>query len=169
MTIWIKWIYDEFCERIFINDDDEKVTSYERGGDLVEYTEWYAFRENSFNERINTILEQPYFKSIFYITTTSFLTSNNEEQFLNLLDRYLSAFLSKKINKFSDDIDENKTYIRAELDFINDSFLKNKLLMERIDWNKFNNWDINSKEHNSIFSTVDYIYTEVYNKILKED
>jgi hypothetical protein len=164
MKTWLKWYFESFKKSI-VDKGANQISYTDKDGKYQEYTEWYAFRESAFNEKVFEILNKPYFEKIFYIVLSAILSSNNEEQFLNLLDKYLSAFLAKKLTIYSDDFEERKYYIMANLNFINDNFLKHKLQIEQFDWSKYNNWDLNSKEYESIFSIVDYVYSEIESKI----
>lgn len=148
-------------------DWKDEIISYTEWWKQIEYTEWYGFRNNAFKERIKETIEKPYFKSVFHIVNSAILSSNNEKQFLHLLDRYLSSFFAKKLLKKWEDFDVQKTIFAAELDFISDDYLKNKFLMEKWDWKKFENSDLKPENNIYIYSFVEYIYEEVEKKILK--
>lgn len=162
--MWLKNIYKNCIENLQNTDDN---IAYRKWWRYIEYTEWYSFRNNLFKEKIKEIIEKPYFEKVFYIVYSAILSSNNEKQFLHLLDRYLSAFFAKKLLKKWEDFDEKKTIFAAELDFISDDYLKNKFLIEKWDWKKFENSDLKSENNIYIYSFVEYIYEEVEKKILK--
>lgn len=160
-------IYEGFVEKL-VNKDKAQISYTNWNWNHVEYTEWYAFREWGFRDRVNETLEKPFFKYIFILTLNAFLSASNEENFLDLLDRYLSVFLSKKLLKEWEDEYEKKTYIRSDLDFVNDEYLKQRLLLENWDWKKYDNSPLSIKDNNSIYTYVDYIYDKIKKEILSK-
>lgn len=158
-------IYDSYINNM-LNTGENQISYINWWWKIVEYTEWYAFRDLGFRDRINETIEKPFFKSIFLLVLSAFLSANNEENFLDLLDRYLSGFLSKKLLKEWEDLYEKKTYIRAYLNFIEDNYLKQKLSLENWDWEKYDNSPLSLKDNKSIYSYVDYIYEKIEQEIL---
>lgn len=163
MAALLNEIYDNFVNELL--ETGENKISYNEWWKEVEYTEWYAFRDSGFREKILGIIEKPYFKRVFLIVLSSLFSSSNEEQFLDVLDRYLSAFLSKKLLKEGEDLYEKKTYIRAYLGFTEDHYLKNKLILEGWDWKKYDNAPLMLKGNKSIFTIVEHIYEKIENDI----
>jgi len=167
MQNWLKWLWEKTKEELLKYEDVN--TWYEDEGRWYqEYTEWYWFRENIFRDNILNILEKTYFQKVFYITTSAILSSNNEEQFLNLLEKYLASYFAKRFLESWEDIDEKKTFFRAYLDLTNNEYIKQKLIMEKFDFEKFKNNNLKWNENMIIFSLVNNIYDIVDEEILKK-
>ncbi len=160
-------IYNQFVKKL--SDTGKNQIHYDVWWRYFEYTEWYWCRENHFKKRVDEMINKPYFKNVFLIVTSAILSSSNEEQFLDILDRYLSRYFSEKTLKEWEDIFVKKTYIRAHLDFINDSYLKYKFLLEKWNWWIYDNSALNLNDNPSIISVVEYVHDKVEKVILNNN
>ncbi len=161
------WLYEDFKWKLL--EGSEVQTSYEENWKYIEYSEWYGFRENLFKNKVEDLLNKQYFKQVFLIVNSAILSSNNEEQFLNLLNKYLSSFLAKKLLKSWEDFEEKKTFIWAYLDFQNNDFLKNKLQIEKFNWWKYNNSSLIWVKNKSIVTLIETIYDEIEKNIFNNN
>ena len=133
-------IYKNFKDTLFwTNEELYNVISYEQDGNYIEYTEWYWFRNNTFTKKMENIVNEPYFKKVFYIIYSSYYSSNNEEMFLKLLSRFLSRLIEKIENIKGNNADYDVIFSFLISKIMDDATIKNYLLLNNIDWDKNNN------------------------------
>ncbi len=164
--MWLLEIYDNYVKKI--TDTWENQISYEEWWKYSEYTEWYAFRDWNFKEKVIETLERPYYKKVFLIVLSAIFSSSNEEEFLNLLNKYSSRFFAEKFCQAWEDLIEKKTIFSAELDFISDDWLKNFLLMNSWNWRKYENNNLKKDEETFIHSIVQHVYDKIDERILQK-
>jgi len=80
------------------NKELSKVIGYEENNRYCEYTEWYAFREQLFSKKMKEKFNNKIFKKFFFILHSAFYSSNNYDQFINLLSKFLAEQTYKQKN-----------------------------------------------------------------------
>jgi len=94
-------LYTKFIERqLSTKNELIKIIWYEdKNGRHCEYPEWYWFRDRAFEYKVEEKITNPYFKWVFYVSHMALNSSNNKDNFIKLLEDFLSNFIINHISK----------------------------------------------------------------------